>query len=29
MLKGNEYLRVWITRGGHHYLVHLVPTGTA
>lgn len=27
MLKGNEYLRVWITRGGHHYLVHLVPSG--
>jgi hypothetical protein len=25
MLKGGEYLRVWIARGGHHYLVHLVP----
>ena len=22
---GNEYLRVWINRGGIHYLVHLVP----
>lgn len=22
MLKGNEYLRVWINRGGTHYLVH-------
>lgn len=25
MLKGNEFLRVWINRGGTHYLVHLVP----
>jgi hypothetical protein len=24
MLKGNEYLRVWINRGGTHYLVHLL-----
>ena len=23
MLKGTEYLRVWINRGGTHYLVHL------
>jgi hypothetical protein len=23
MLKGNEYLRVWINRAGTHYLVHL------
>jgi hypothetical protein len=23
MLKGNDYLRVWINRGGTHYLVHL------
>ena len=23
MLKGNEYLRIWINRGGTHYLVHL------
>ena len=29
MLKGNEYLRVWINRGGNNYLVHLVPAGTA
>jgi hypothetical protein len=25
MLKGNDYLRVWINRGGVHYLVHLPP----
>lgn len=25
MLNGNDYLRVWINRGGTHYLVHLVP----
>jgi hypothetical protein len=24
MLKGNDYLRVWINRGGNNYLVHLV-----
>jgi hypothetical protein len=24
MLKGNDYLRVWINKGGTHYLVHLV-----
>ena len=23
MLKGNDYLRVWINRGGTHYLIHL------
>jgi hypothetical protein len=23
MLKGGDYLRVWINRGGNHYLVHL------
>lgn len=28
MLRGNEYLRVWINRGGNHFLVHL-PVGTA
>ncbi|HEY0874123.1 MAG TPA: hypothetical protein VGD94_11675 [Vicinamibacterales bacterium] len=28
MLRGNEYLRVWFNRGGHHYLIHL-PTGQA
>ncbi len=25
MLKGNEFLRVWLNRGGVHYLVHLPP----
>ncbi len=25
MLRGDDYLRVWINRGGTHYLVHLVP----
>lgn len=24
MLKGNDYLRVWINKGGNHYLIHLV-----
>jgi hypothetical protein len=28
MLRGNDYLRVWINRGGNHFLVHL-PVGTA
>lgn len=27
LLKGNDYLRVWINRGGTHYLIHL-PTAT-
>ena len=27
-LKGNDYVRVWINKGGNHYLVHL-PTGAA
>jgi hypothetical protein len=27
MLKGNEYMRVWINRGGNHYLIHF-PVGT-
>jgi hypothetical protein len=26
MLRGNDYLRVWINSGGDHYLIHLVPT---
>lgn len=26
MLRGNDYLRVWINRGGNHYLIHL-PVG--
>ena len=24
-LRGDDYVRVWINRGGTHYLVHLVP----
>jgi hypothetical protein len=24
-LKGDDYLRVWISRGGNHFLIHLVP----
>jgi hypothetical protein len=27
MLRGNEYVRVWINKGGNQYLIHL-PTGT-
>ena len=26
MLKGNDYLRLWINRGGVHYLIHLPPS---
>jgi hypothetical protein len=26
VLRGNEYLRVWINKAGNHYLIHL-PTG--
>jgi pyruvate/2-oxoglutarate dehydrogenase complex dihydrolipoamide acyltransferase (E2) component len=29
MLKGGDYLRVWINRGGHNYLIHLPPSGAA
>ena len=29
MLKGGDYLRVWINRGGFDYLVHLPPAGGA
>jgi hypothetical protein len=25
MLKGNDYVRVWINRGGTHYLIHMPP----
>jgi hypothetical protein len=25
MLKGDEFLRVWINRGGTHYLIHMPP----
>ena len=28
VLKGNEYVRVWINKGGNHYLIHF-PTGAA
>ncbi len=28
LLQGNEYLRVWVNKGGTHYLIHL-PTGLA
>jgi hypothetical protein len=28
MLKGNDYIRVWINKSGNHYLIHL-PTGAA
>ena len=23
-LRGDDYVRVWINRGGNHYLIHLV-----
>jgi hypothetical protein len=26
MLKGDEYVRVWINRGTEHYLIHLPPS---
>jgi hypothetical protein len=26
LLKGDDYLRVWINKGGNHYLIHLVNT---
>lgn len=29
LLKGNDYLRVWINRAGTHYLIHLPATTTA
>jgi hypothetical protein len=31
VLRGNDYLRVWINRGGNHYLIHfpLSPSGSA
>lgn len=25
MLKGNDYVRIWINRGGNNYLIHLPP----
>jgi hypothetical protein len=27
MLKGNDYVRVWINKGGTHYLIHLPVAG--
>ena len=29
LLKGNDYLRVWINRGGTHYLIHFPVPGAA
>ena len=29
LLKGNDYLRVWINRGGTHYLIHFPVAGAA
>jgi hypothetical protein len=29
MLKGGEFLRVWIARGGHNYLIHMPPSTPA
>ena len=29
VLRGNEYLRVWINREGHHYLMHFPIGGSA
>ena len=29
MLRGNDYLRVWINRGGNHYLIHFPVAGAA
>ncbi len=25
MLKGNDYVRIWINRGGNNYIIHLPP----
>jgi hypothetical protein len=29
MLRGNEYMRVWINRGGNHYLIYFPAGGSA
>lgn len=29
LLKGNDFMRVWINRGGNNYLIHLVVPATA
>jgi len=26
MLKGNDYVRIWINRGGNNYIIHLPPS---
>jgi hypothetical protein len=26
MLRGNDYLRVWFNKDGHHFLIHLPPS---
>ncbi len=28
MLRGDDYMRVWINKGGNHYLIHLVPSAS-
>jgi hypothetical protein len=28
LLKGNDYVRVWVNRAGTHYLIHLPTSGT-
>ena len=28
LLKGNDYVRVWINRGGTNYLIHMVPAAS-
>jgi len=29
VLRGNDYMRVWINRGGNHYLIHFPVAGAA
>jgi hypothetical protein len=29
MLRGNEYVRVWINKGGNHYLIYFPAGGSA
>ena len=29
VLKGSDYVRVWINKGGNHYLIHLPASGAA
>jgi hypothetical protein len=28
LLKGNDYVRIWVNRGGNHYLIHLPTSAT-